>query len=243
MAISSLHQQNYYWRFDKHLIADIDRHLFTPYYWQSRNAVVGKESGRGTTWFVEAQTAEDGTQQWVLRHYLRGGLMSKLSRDRYLFKGLKHCRSIAEFEILHRLHAENFPVPRPVAAQVIRHGLHYRADILTQRIAGARDLVQVLQEAQPTEFYEELASLIARFMQAGVAHADLNIQNILMDEQKHFWLIDFDRACIRKPAEAWQNRVLARLQRSFEKEQQRHNIAWTNADWNVFINRYQKLVN
>ena len=235
MSIKSLHQDHYYWRFDSELIAEMDRHLFTPYYWQSRDAVTGKESGRGTTWFVRHHDRE-----WVLRHYLRGGLMSRVSKDRYLFKRWQHCRSIAEFNILHTLHNDDFPVPRPVAAQVIRHGLHYRADILLERIADAQDLVQVLKVAQSADFYQELGAMVSRFMRAGIYHADLNIQNILLDANARFWLIDFDRAKRLKPGEKWQNRVLARLKRSFEKEQLRHGIAWQEQDWQVFLSAYQR---
>ncbi len=233
-SIQSAHRDNYYWRYDEHLIPEIDRQHFTAYYWQARSAVVGKEQGRGTTWFVKQDE-----QEWVLRHYLRGGLVSKLNRDRYLFRHWRTCRSIAEFDILQHLHQQDFPVPRPVAAQVIRHGLHYRADILVTRIPHAHDLVQVLKQAQAAEFYRDLAAVIARFMRAGIQHADLNIQNILVDDSGRFWLIDFDRAKQRTPDQKWQNKVLARLQRSFEKERQRYGIAWTPDDWQVFMQHYR----
>lgn len=236
-SIHSTHRDNYYWRHDTQLIPEIQREFFTAAYWQSRHAVLGKESGRGTTWFVQ-----HGDDEWVLRHYLRGGLMSRLSRDRYLFKRWQNCRSIAEFDILHMLHQQGFPVPRPVAAQVIRHGLHYRADILVGRIAQAQDLLRVLQRAQSEYFYQNLAAMIARFMRAGIHHADLNIQNILVDNEGQFWLIDFDRAKQRTPVETWQNKVLARLLRSFEKEKQRHGIVWSASDWEVFIGHYQSLM-
>jgi len=223
----------YYWRYDAEFFNNISADYFSPEYWQQKQAIIGQETGRGTTFFVQHDEV-----QLVLRHYLRGGMMRHLSRDQYWFQGLEATRSFAEFTLLADLSKRGFAVPKPAAAQIVRQGLRYRADLLTHKIPKAQDLVQALQAAQSADFYLQLAEFIAGFHKQGVFHADLNIQNILQDSEGKFWLIDFDRAQLRTPDSTWQQANLKRLKRSFEKESIRHQIQWTEADWSVFYDAY-----
>lgn len=232
--IITTQQSNYLWQYDQHCFDDMSEHYFTAEYWQKNNAVIGQESGRGTTWFVQ-----QGKDQLVLRHYLRGGMMRHLSRDKYLFSGYQHSRSISELNVLHALLKKKLPVPTPAAAQVIKHGFLYEADLLTHKIPHARDLIQVLRHPQSTDFYKQLGKMIATFHKEGVFHADMNIQNILQDKDGKFWLIDFDRARILTPNEKWQKTTLSRLKRSFEKEQKRFDIQWHLPDWDTFMQGYR----
>jgi 3-deoxy-D-manno-octulosonic acid kinase len=235
--IESKQHENKYFLFDTAYFSDACSELFSAAYWKEKSAITGQETGRGTTWFLQHEN-----HNLVLRHYLRGGLISRISRDSYLFKNLQNCRSISEFNILRQLNALNFPVPIPAAAQVIRHGMTYKADLLTLRIPNAQDLVQVLKTPQNEIFYQELGQMIALFHQHGVYHADLNIQNILQDKNQKFWLIDFDRAKRIKPKQAWQVSNLNRLKRSFEKEKVRFGIKWSQSDWGIFMNSYQQAI-
>ena len=233
-TILTKQQAPYFWQFDQDCFEDISEVYFTAKYWQTHDAVLGKEHGRGTTWFIQHQGA-----QLVLRHYLRGGMMRHVNNDNYLFNSYQKTRSIAEFTILHTLLKKNLPVPRPAAAQVIKHGLFYQADLLTHKIPDAQDLVQVLHESQSKSFYHQLGKMIAKFHKQGVFHADLNIQNILQDKQGQFWLIDFDRARILTPKVKWQQSTLSRLKRSFEKEQVRFGIKWSEQNWKELLQGYQ----
>lgn len=231
--IISKQDGKHFWRYDAECFKDISAEYFTAEYWQKMQTIIGQETGRGTTLFVQHNDS-----QLVLRHYLRGGMMRHLSRDRYLFNSLESTRSFAEFTLLADLSERGFAVPRPAAAQVIRQGLHYRADLLTHKIPDAQDLVHILQTSQDAVFYSGLGEFIARFHKQGVFHADLNIQNILQDKQGKFWLIDFDRAQLRTPNTDWQQANLKRLKRSFEKERIRHQIKWSATDWAVFLQAY-----
>lgn len=224
---------HHFWRYDAECFKDISTEQFTAAYWQKMHSIIGQETGRGTTFFV--QHNED---QLVLRHYLRGGMMRHLSRDQYWFHGLESTRSFAEFTLLADLSKRGFAVPKPAAAQVIRQGLVYRADLLTHKIPNAQDLVRILQTPQDTAFYQQLGEFIASFHKQGVFHADLNIQNILQDNEGKFWLIDFDRAQLRTPNTSWQQANLKRLKRSFAKESIRHQIKWSEADWTIFSMAY-----
>jgi len=230
----SLQDRNHFWLYDPDVFSDMSTQYFTPRYWQERDLVLGNESGRGTTWFVQHNSV-----QLVLRHYLRGGLANRISRDRYLFHGWQRCRSVSEARILATLRELKLPVPRPVAAQVIRHRLHYRADILIERIPDAQDLLRTLELPQKDHFYIELGRLIARFHGEGVYHADLNIQNILYDKQGRFWLIDFDRAKQLPDTGQWKHNTLERLHRSFRKEKERAQIHWSESDWLALLEGYE----
>ncbi|KPJ93997.1 MAG: hypothetical protein AMJ55_07075, partial [Gammaproteobacteria bacterium SG8_15] len=53
---------------------------FDANYWASRDAIIGFAEGRGTTFFVQ-YAGED----YVLRHYRRGGFIARLSTDQYIW--------------------------------------------------------------------------------------------------------------------------------------------------------------
>jgi 3-deoxy-D-manno-octulosonic acid kinase len=214
---------------------------FTVEHWQAKDAVVGQSKGRYTTWFVQTG-AEHQQQQWVLRHYWRGGLMEKFSRDAYFYTGLTRTRAYAELALLELLYQEGFAVPNPIAAKIERFGLWYRADIIIERVAGAKDLVahlasQPLNDVQ----WRTLGETIAKFHLRGVYHADLNAKNILISGDS-FSLIDFDRGEIKSPQKQWQQANLQRLLRSFNKEQTKQPaLPFTVKNWQQLIQGYQTL--
>ncbi|WNH51090.1 MULTISPECIES: 3-deoxy-D-manno-octulosonic acid kinase [Stenotrophomonas] len=197
--------------FDRERLRQADMSLFAPAHWGERARPVG-DGGRGGAWFVDAPIGH-----CVLRHYLRGGLAAKLSRDQYLWRGANRTRSFAEFRLMRALRAQKLPVPRPIAAFYMREGVRYRAAILMERLEGVRSLADRALVAGRGAPWEETGRLIARFHRAGLDHADLNAHNILFDANGHGWLIDFDRGVQRIPATAWRERNLKRLHRSLIK--------------------------
>jgi 3-deoxy-D-manno-octulosonic acid kinase len=211
---------------------------FDVQYWRGRNAVMGSSRGRYTTWFVKP---ESGEEQWVLRHYWRGGLMDKFSKDAYFYTGLESTRAISELALLETLHAEGFAVPRPIAARVVRFGLWYRADIIIARIEGAEDLVARLGKQPMTAGqWQRLGATIARFHRRGVYHADLNAKNILLTDSD-FYLIDFDRGEFRAQAKGWQQANLKRLLRSFNKEKGKQpQLAFDAENWQQLLLGYRQ---
>ncbi len=205
-------------------------------YWQAKDAITGSAFGRGVTWFFEL-----GAQEFVLRHYHRGGLVAKVNKDSYLYTGLKNTRAYQEFVVTQALADKSLPVPRPMAGRVIKRGLSYSADLITEKIAGARDLVAVLK-AEPLgqEMYQNIGIMIRDFHQAGLWHADLNIHNIILDAQDKLWLIDFDRCEFRDKAESWQQDNLKRLRRSFLKEKNKHAVFhWQESEWELLLSGYK----
>jgi len=197
--------------FDRRCITQAEVTLFSPEHWGSAAQPV-TQGGRGSAWFVDAPFG-----QCVLRHYRRGGMAAWISNDAYFWQGAKHTRSFVEFCLMRRLCAKKLPVPRPVAALYLRTGLSYRAALLMQRLENTESLVQWMQREGSDAPWEATGHLIARFHRVGLDHADLNANNILFDEHRQGWLIDFDRCQLRIPATDWRESNLARLQRSLHK--------------------------
>jgi 3-deoxy-D-manno-octulosonic acid kinase len=186
--------------------------LFEPKFWAGQGRITPVGGGRGAAWFID-----HGTEQWVLRHYRRGGLVARLSEDRYLWTGEARVRAFAEFRLLTSLAARNMPVPVPIAARYQRRGLWYRCDLITRRIPGAASLSAVLAAAPLADAsWRRMGWAIAGLHAAGVDHADLNAHNILLDEQGTVSIVDFDRGRVRR-AGAWARRNLSRLRRSLAK--------------------------
>ena len=185
--------------------------FFEPEYWRKHDAIEGTARGRGTTWFVRA-----GEGQFVLRHYRRGGLIAKFSKDLYWFTAESETRSFAEWYLTYHLHKAGLPVPAPVAARYLRVGRFYRADLITQRIENSESLAQKLLQG-PLSLTQWIAvgRCLRRFHDAGVCHADLNAHNILLTPEQ-VYLIDFDRGALRKRG-WWADTTLVRLYRSLEK--------------------------
>lgn len=208
---------------------------FSPDYWRERHALTGSATGRGEAYFI---ARHDGAR-WVLRHYRRGGILGHVNPDFYLYVGAARSRPMRELRILAELSALDLPVPTPVAAMAIRHGLSYRADLITREIPRSRTLADRLEtSAMDIQQWTELGRLIARFHRAGLWHADLNARNVLLDNDARFHLIDLDRARWRRDG-AWRQANVARLRRSLDKFARRvPGFAFFEADWEAFLGGY-----
>ncbi|WP_150538917.1 3-deoxy-D-manno-octulosonic acid kinase [Actinobacillus vicugnae] len=201
--------------------------------------LLGSSKGRGITWFLNTQTELDVNV--VLRHYYRGGLFGKLVKDQYFFNGLENTRAFQEFSLLAKLCEWNLPVPRPIALKVKKTCCWYQADIMLEKIEGAQDLSKFLQTNSLTdEQYQQIGKLIRQLHDHQVHHSDLNIHNILfVPTSGQFFLIDFDK-CGTSTGDNWKSENLARLLRSFIKEQGRLNIQFNEQNWQWLLNGYHQ---
>ncbi len=208
-------------------------------YWQQQNAIIGQSKGRHITWFIQPPQEIDDSV-WVLRHYYRGGLIAKLTRDQFVYSGMEQTRGFREVSLLQTMLEMGLPVPKPIGARVSRKGLFYTADLLMEKIEG-KDLVAKLKEGQLSEkLWNKIGKSIANFHQNGIYHADLNAHNILLDEAEQCWLIDFDRCEQRAIHSAWQQQNLERLKRSFVKEQGLHRQFYFDKNsWQCLLAGYQ----
>ena len=136
----------------------------------------------------------DGEHEFVLRHYIRGGLPGRLVRDSYFWLGERQTRSFAEWYLLSKMQSLGLPVPRPAAARYRRSGPFYTADLLTVRIPDIRSLAERLaREPGDEKFWQNLGIELHRFHAAGVNHADLNAYNLQIGDKDKVFLLDFDR--------------------------------------------------
>ncbi|MGF1721732.1 3-deoxy-D-manno-octulosonic acid kinase [Vibrio kyushuensis] len=221
-TIKQIHNTTY-WYDPSQLSEDVEL-AFCIDYWKDENAILGSAKGRGTTWFVQGKI-----EALALRHYHRGGLFGKIVKDSYLFTGLTRTRAYQELTLLEKLISNNVNVPKPIAAKVTKtSSLSYSADILTQKISNAKDLVKILSSQSLSKAsLHSIGVEIRKMHDAEVNHTDLNIHNIMIDDKDKVWIIDFDKCC-QQAGNKWKEGNLSRLERSFDKEVELGNIDITH---------------
>lgn len=209
--------------------------LFDPAWWQQRGTSEALGAGRG-----HIHRVRDDSGSYLLRHYYRGGLMARISRDLFLAEPLVQTRAMAEFSLLAQLRARNLPVPQACAARHVRHGLFYRADILVALIPDATDVAHVLhhERALTPSLWQALGRVVRALHDEQVFHSDLNCHNLMLDGHGKAWIVDFDK-CGFRVGEHWKTDNLARLLRSLRKEQRLNpELHWSEAHWQPFMAGY-----
>ena len=198
--------------FDAGLAAAVEPSWFDQAHWRSAGAIALETSGRGSVFVVD-----HGAHTWVLRHYQRGGLVSKFVEDHYLWLGLERTRAFREWRLLRQLRAADLPVPNPIAARVKRVGLSYTADIITAYLPDTRKLSSFLADGRaPEDCWVSIGKMLRAIHEHGVDHPDLTAHNILLDSTGAVFLVDFDNASIKPPGR-WQRAGIERLKRSLRK--------------------------
>ncbi len=228
----------FYHIYDRDYFNHASPEIFTHQHWQAKNAITGQAKGRGITWFFKHKDTD-----LVLRHYYRGGMVSRFLTDLYFFRGLEHTRAFRECELLNHLVRLGLPVPQPIAFQVQRrHLLYCVSDIIMSRIVGGTDLVSLLKERALT--VDELTTVgqtLRRFHDNNVFHHDLNAHNILLDTDKTAWLVDFDQGEIRTRDHGWKRSNLNRLHQSLKKQQSRcPTFYWNKSHWEHVVSGYNQ---
>ncbi|HKR77581.1 MAG TPA: 3-deoxy-D-manno-octulosonic acid kinase [Rhodanobacter sp.] len=222
--------------FDAAASPQVDADWFVPEHWRGHGALRPQTGGRGGVQLIATPAGE-----CVLRHYRRGGMVAKLMGDRYLWRGADATRCFAEFRLLAEIARLGLPGPAPVAARYQRHGLFYRADLITRRIANAQTLAECLAAGRlDAELAREAGALVARFHRAGIWHADLNAHNVLVASSA-LYLIDFDRGRLRAPAAGWRLANLQRLHRSLVKlgADKQGEAAFRATVWTPLLDAYE----
>lgn len=213
MSILKHQNKNDFILYDTNIFERVADVSFSVKTWASRSAIIGFAEGRGTTFFVEHQG-----QELVLRHYKRGGKIAEYVEDKYLWLGLLFTRAWREFKLLELMQTYSLPVPRPIAAHVVKENFFYTADLITQRIRNTHLLLTELQNNTLEQgHWVAMGGMVRRFHDKGIHHVDLNVKNILLDEGGRFYLIDFDKCRQRRISRAWQQTSIARLRRSLDK--------------------------
>jgi 3-deoxy-D-manno-octulosonic acid kinase len=222
--------------YDPAIFNQISDSLFVAGNWAVAKPVTGKlrSAGRGNTMIVS-----DGSQEFVLRHYVRGGLPGRIIHDSYIWSGEPKTRSFAEWRLLAKLSSLGLPVPKPAAARYLRFGPFYKADLMTVRIPGIRSLAERISEGPGDEaFWAGIGRGLHEFHAAGVNHADLNAYNLQLDAEDRLVLLDFDRGRLMAPG-VWRQKNLARLHRSLKKVKSLDKrLCYVKANWDQLLEGY-----
>jgi 3-deoxy-D-manno-octulosonic acid kinase len=220
--------------YDADEIEQADASLFDEADWKTNGGLIGRAGGRGSALLLETPFGPA-----VLRRYLRGGWAARLSKDRYWFTGYKRSRPIAEFDILIRLQELGLPVPHPLAALCQREGLMYTGSLMTRRILNAQPFLEyLLTDPGGTPPWSAVGRCIREFHRNGVVHADLNAGNILVDKLDQVYLIDFDRAEIKRGSKWFYEANLRRLRRSLDKHCPVGRESWLSEGWEQLLKSY-----
>lgn len=228
-----IRDDNCYILYDADRIAHPDDIPFDHREAEAPEPIVG--AGRGGAWRVRVNDVVA-----ALRPYRRGGMVRHLIRSAYLWTGIERTRAFREFRLMHALHQEGLPVPRPLAARVVRTAFWYRAELLTEWLHGVHSLVSVLGTAEvPDDTWRRIGATLKAFHRAGVWHADLNAHNVLLDGTGRPFIIDFDRGSRSAPSRRRARSNLARLKRSLEKVHATGRaLYYSRAGWRALLEGY-----
>ena len=220
---------------DEDFIGNLEPQHFDRAYWQAKSEYETVFGGRGGSIKISLNG-----QVAILRQYLRGGKVRSLSKDRYLWFGITRTRPWREWAIMRCAINAGMPVPRPLGICVSRSGLLYRAAIITAFLENTETLAEhLINSVLDQKSWYRLGRLLRRFHEHGFRHADLNANNLLIDQQGQFFIIDFDKARQMKKLEDWQWSTLRRLQRSLEKINRAQTLHYRSTDWQALMDGYQ----
>lgn len=177
----------------------------------------------------------------VCRRYYRGGVMRRISTDRYVRTRLSDSRAWREFDVLLRLQSLDLPSPKPYACRVVPSSLYYRASLITHYLASTQTLAETLSRHELSDQqWLDIGGCVKKFHDVGLDHSDLNANNILLDDRGRVFLIDFDKARFRHGAgDNWKRGNLKRLQRSIIKCGRNTEVFYFSpASWDLFRDGY-----
>jgi 3-deoxy-D-manno-octulosonic acid kinase len=202
---------------------------FNPNWLMTENLITETASGRGLVYFFSALG-----ENCVLRHYYRGGLVAKLSNDKFLSKALEQSRPYKELNLLAQLHSAGLNVPKPIAARLKRTFFSYTADIITAAIPNAQELHEyILKQPLEHSIWEKVGATLRKMHDLQACHYDINVKNVLLQEDgeqsKTIYLLDFD-GCKISNGDTWKNPNMARFKRSLEKQRAKYSPYYYDDD-------------
>jgi 3-deoxy-D-manno-octulosonic acid kinase len=195
---------------------DAAEHLADPDQIQAEEVVAGGREAHPVA------TLPNGSRV-VVRGYRRGGMMRLVNRGLY-FGGN---RAFDELRAAERARAGGVRTPVVVAAiERPARVAGYRAWLATVLLSGGLNLAAWLaaeeDDARRKSALREAGHQAALMHAAGVAHADLNLRNLLVmpaDDGDEVYLLDFDKATVTATpvSPSRRERDLRRLARSARK--------------------------
>ena len=145
----------------------------------------------GRTSVITCEVA--GIGKLVIKHYRRGGFISKFNEKTYLGLGKPRCQ--VEFEMLNRARNTGVGAPEPIVFGY-RGRLLYQCWLVTRMIHSHQTLVQLSRVDLPRSLalIDSVVDQIKCLIRAGIRHVDLHPGNIIVDTENKIYFVDFDKA-------------------------------------------------
>lgn len=190
----------------------------TLYAYAATRADADRLTGRGIHYRIHTPRGD-----WVVRRYRRGGAIAPLLGDKYVRLGAP--RPWRELQLSELARGRGISSPRIAAAVLYARGLFFRADLATEYVPDSEDLAQLAYGESKRDRAAKLAAfraagrLVRQLGEAGIAHPDLNLKNILISfgDSPRAWVLDLDRGRATVPNRG--ESMWRRLQRSIAKWQ------------------------
>jgi 3-deoxy-D-manno-octulosonic acid kinase len=178
-------------------------------------------AGRSVAYRVDAAGDE-----WVVRHYWRGGAFGRLLEDRYPLG--RRPRPFRELAVSHEARARGVPTPRVIAAVVYPGRGFYRGDLATAYVPDSQDLAKATfgdgrgASEDRVAAWRAAGALVRTAADRGLRHPDLNLRNVLLygaAAEPLACVLDLDRARLTGGAlrSVEREAMVARLHRSRRK--------------------------
>ncbi|MBC2714646.1 MAG: phosphotransferase [Desulfobacteraceae bacterium] len=129
----------------------------------------------------------------IVKNYTRGGVIRNFNRNTYLKFSRYRCQS--EYELLLFLDRLGVSVPQPIAF-AYRGRFFYHAWLVTEEIQNVCTLAEFSKQ-NPDEtrtVMQDLARQLDILVENHIHHVDLHPGNVLVDNEKNLFIIDFDKA-------------------------------------------------
>ena len=204
--------KNIYIQYDPGAIHNFTDKLFNIDYISKEGLIKSSMDGRNKALEISYQN-----NSYFLKHYARGGFVSKISKDRYIFSNLASTRSLKEYNLLKQMHKDGLPVPKPAALRVIYNRFTYKTDLLTCKVPNQGTLYQMIVNNKMNDvLWQSLKKTLIFFSEKNIYHFDLNSKNIILSEDNKFFLLDFDKSFFTDNKKIFIKSIY-RLERSLKK--------------------------
>ncbi|MCH2107452.1 MAG: lipopolysaccharide kinase InaA family protein [Planctomycetes bacterium] len=191
-----------------------------------------------------------GSEVYLVRCFSHGGLLRWLTGARYRDPR----RPFEELLLSHSLSLAGVRTPRVIAARAQRVGPWWELALVTERVEGTTDIGRWIAELRRGErtrlgldrVLYAAGELVRELHEAGFLHADLQPNNLLVEEPLRaerapsLWVVDLDRserASSLSPSERRTN--LTRLARFVERRERERGACLTRADRMRFLRGYE----
>ena len=178
-----------------------------------KNSVNSALGGRTSITVTRLQ----GIGSVVIKYYRRGGAIRYLIKKRYLKCGKTRCQ--IEYELLQKVGSLGINAPEPVAF-AYRGRLFYQCWLVTREIQDHQTLAQLSRsnEEQARMAMKAVIKQVSMLIKNNILHADLHPGNVIVDNQKQVYLLDFDKGGVFPGGiNVLRSRYLRRWNRAIQK--------------------------